>query len=34
MWEMSLDQVTLKKGTEGLFQDCLGFLPSVNSYYD
>lgn len=28
------DQVTWKEGTEGQFQDCLGFLPSVNAYYD
>lgn len=28
------DQITLTKGAEGLFQDCLGFLPSTNEYYD
>lgn len=31
---LSLDQITLTKGAEGLFQDCLGFLPSTNEYYD
>ena len=34
MWGLSLDQITLTKGAEGLFQDCLGFLPSANAYYD
>lgn len=34
IWGLSLDQITLTKGAEGLFKDCLGFLPSANAYYD